>query len=44
MKTNEHLLSKYRCNGALMNSVRFQKTYDIKKGDKIFNKNITEIW
>jgi len=44
MKTNEHLISKYRCNGALMNSIRFQKTYDIKKGDKMFNKNITEIW
>ena len=44
MKTNEHLISKYRCNGALMNSTRFQKTYDIKKDDKMFNKNITEIW
>ena len=44
MKTNEHLHSKYRCNGTLMNSENFKKIYKIKKGDKMFNENIVAIW
>ena len=44
MKTDEHLFSKFRCNGTLMNSELFIKTFDINKEDGMFNKNPTYIW
>lgn len=44
MNTDEHLFSKYRCNGSLMNSELFSNTYDIKKGDMMYNDKYTNIW
>ena len=44
MNTDEHLFSKYRCNGSLMNSKLFSNTYDIKKGDMMYNDKYTNIW
>ena len=44
MKTDEHLFSKFRCNGTLMNSELFIKTFDINKEDNMFNEKPTYIW
>jgi len=44
MKTDEHMYSKYRCDGSLMNSHNFRECYGLKIGDKMFNKNIVDIW
>lgn len=39
-----HSLSKYRVNGVLQNSKKFQSIYDMKEDDKMFNNNFIEIW
>jgi len=44
MNTNEHLHSKYRCNGSLMNSIKFREYYGLVDGDNMFNKNIVNVW
>lgn len=44
MKTDEHMYSKYRCDGSLMNSHNFRECYGLKMGDKMFNKKIVDIW
>ena len=44
MKTDEHLFSKYRCNGTLANSKMFKEVYDINKGDGMYIQNNVKIW
>ena len=44
MKTDEHLFSKYRCNGTLANSKMFKEVYDIGKGDGMYIQNNVKIW
>jgi predicted metalloendopeptidase len=44
MVTNPHPLDKYRVNVPLSRLKLFRSIYNIKKGDKMYWKNIESIW
>ena len=44
MKTDEHLSSKYRCNGTLSNSMLFKTTYKLDKHDSMYVEDQVTIW
>lgn len=44
MNTDEHLYSKYRCNGSVMSSERFRTVFGLKEGDRMFNGRVVDIW
>jgi len=39
-----HSLSKYRVNGVLSNSPRFQKVFEMNKSNSMFNDDFIDIW
>jgi len=44
LKTNPHPLDKYRCNVPLSRSRIFRAIYNVKKGDKMWWSNLSNVW